>query len=408
MTMVSLHRSLRFFLLTIAGLLLLAACGGENEDITPPAITLETSIPSPTKDPLSTPLPVQATVDDPDATVTLSATPNSIITIPDPFFVFPNVNFDLHDLAEGANTVTITATDSRGNMNSKSFSVILDTAPPILLLGPYSNLTSETSVTIGGTAEANLKSLTLDLPPDVTDTPAVNLDAGFTWEYQLDNLQEGLNSVIVTAIDQADNKTTKNIDITFNSAVPWVTIDSINNSLKPAVQKSEVNLSGKFKAGSTVNVMPGDPVVTYLGGTWQATISGLTKGVVTPVTVTATDSLGNVGTATVDLIYNTAPKVVQPTVPKANDTNVSVNTDIKATFDQPVLNVENSFKVRDNSGTAEPGSVKYDPTTLTATFTPTQALDHSRTYTATLSNTITNMVGTKLSSISWSFTTSRP
>lgn len=421
MTQKSLYRTLRFFLLAAAGLSLLTACGGGNEDITAPGITLSPNqIESPTHQtypsdtgPL---LPVQLTVDDPQATVTLSTTPASILQ-PTPVLTPPDISFTLANLVEGANIVTITAEDPTGNINTFSFSIVVDNTPPILLLGPVSTVTPDTTQTIGAVSEAGLasSSVTVDTKATVTAISPPT-DTFYTLEYSLENLLPGDNAVTVTATDAADNSTTTTVNILNDDQVTAVAIDPLN----PAPTKSTVDLTGTAPDGATVNVTAVDTVTNApvtvtpasqqsVGGVWMSTVSGLVKGDDTRVTVTAgsADTAGNVGTAITDLFYNTAPKVVSRD-PKANKTDVSPNSSISVTFNQPVLNTQTAFRLVDSANKPIPVTVVYpDPNRNpnTATYTPSTTLSTNATYTASLSNQLTNTVGTKLSATSWSFTT---
>jgi hypothetical protein len=411
------YRALRFFLLAAAGLSLLTACGGASEDTSAPAVTLDTKIQSPTHEtyPSDTGpvLPVDVTVDDPQATVTLATTPASILQ-PDPALTPPDISFSLANLQEGSNIVTITAEDQRGNINTFSFSIVVDTIPPILLLGPVSTVTSSTTQTIGAISEADLKSssATVDTGATATEiTPPT--DTFYTLEWALDNLQSGNNLFTVTATDNAENSTTKTVNILVDPDVQPVTI----NPTSPAPTKSTVDLTGTAPDGATVNVTAVDTVTNtpvtvtplnpeVVAGAWEASVSGLVKGDDTLVTVTAgsPDAAGNVGTAIVDLIYNTAPKVTDRS-PSANKTNVSTNTSITATFDQPVLNTATAFRLVDSANNVVQVTTSYDDSTNTATYKPSTPLLNNVTYTASLSNQVTNTVGTKLSATSWNFTT---
>jgi hypothetical protein len=101
----------------------------------------------------------------------------------------------------------------------------------------------------------------------------------------------------------------------------------------------------------------------------------------------------------------TAP-TVESTSPQDGATNVAIDIGaITATFSEPVKGVDqNSFKVNDGDDNIG-GSVSLSSDGLVATFSPTSALQYSRTYTATLATTITDLANNALTATDWSFTT---
>lgn len=102
---------------------------------------------------------------------------------------------------------------------------------------------------------------------------------------------------------------------------------------------------------------------------------------------------------------NTAP-TVESTSPQNGATNVAIDIGaITATFSEPVQGIdENSFRVNDGDDNVG-GSVSLSSDGLAATFSPTSDLQYSRTYTATLAATITDLANNALTATDWSFTT---
>jgi hypothetical protein len=103
------------------------------------------------------------------------------------------------------------------------------------------------------------------------------------------------------------------------------------------------------------------------------------------------------------------PPVVVSTTPPANDTNVSVNTTVKAVFDRDMTAstiTTSSFTLTPQLGNAVAATVTYDAASDTATLTPSAPLDPSRQYTATLTTAVKGGDGTALAAAkTWSFTT---
>ncbi len=103
----------------------------------------------------------------------------------------------------------------------------------------------------------------------------------------------------------------------------------------------------------------------------------------------------------------TTPPTVTSETPASNATEVSVSTTATATFNEAVQASTISFTLKNSSGTAVGGSVSYNSTTNTTTFTPSSALACNTTYTATVSAQSTSGVSVT-APFSWSFTTDPP
>jgi hypothetical protein len=111
----------------------------------------------------------------------------------------------------------------------------------------------------------------------------------------------------------------------------------------------------------------------------------------------------------VDVVYsqsagNTPPSVTTVS-PDAGSTGNAVSVAPSATFSQPVTPGTVSFTVTDASNNAVNGTVSFNAADTVATFTPSNSLSGSTTYTATVSGA-QNASGTPMASpFSWSFTT---
>jgi hypothetical protein len=102
----------------------------------------------------------------------------------------------------------------------------------------------------------------------------------------------------------------------------------------------------------------------------------------------------------------TAPKVVA-IAPARGSVGVDASTAISATFDQAVTGVSGStFKVTDVYGLTVSGTVSYDAPTRTARFMPAAPLESAISYKASLSSSIRNGMGTRMSNYSWTFAVS--
>ena len=111
------------------------------------------------------------------------------------------------------------------------------------------------------------------------------------------------------------------------------------------------------------------------------------------------------------VVIVTPPEIVS-TVPANAATNVPLNQAVSATFSEamnPLTITTGTFQVTGPGATVVAGTVSYDAIDFIATFKPTAPLTASTTYTATVTNGVTNLAGTPLGSSGatnpWTFTT---
>jgi O-glycosyl hydrolase len=117
---------------------------------------------------------------------------------------------------------------------------------------------------------------------------------------------------------------------------------------------------------------------------------------------------GGSGAGTTNPPSGTAPTVTS-TTPANNATGVPVGTAISATFSR-AMNISTvtsaAFTLTATGGSAVAGTVSYNASTLTATFTPSASLAYNTQYTASLTASATASDGAAMSaSYSWLFTT---
>ncbi|PRF70567.1 hypothetical protein C6Q09_12865 [Burkholderia multivorans] len=210
-------------------------------------------------------------------------------------------------LGEGAHSLTVTATDSSGNVSTPStaFDLTVDTTAPA---APAVNATDGTS--LSGAAEAGA-TIQIDTNGDGTPDATVTADASGTWTYTPSAPLPVGTQIGVTASDAAGNTSpsasvTVTGDVTAPAApvIAGVTDDvgSVTGALVSGGSTDDTTptLSGTAEAGSTINVYDG---TTLLGtttadasGNWTFTpTTGLSDGA-HALTVTATDGSGNVST----------------------------------------------------------------------------------------------------------------
>jgi hypothetical protein len=239
-------------------------------------------------------------------------------------------------LAQGAHTVTATATDAAGNTSTSSAArnFIVDTVAPAapVLTAPAAFVNTVTP-TISGTAEAG-STVTVTVDGAVVGT--VTASASGAWSYTLASaLAQGAHTAAATATDAVGNTSV-------SSAVRSFTVDTVApiapvltgpaalvNSATPAI-------TGTAEAGSTVTVtLDGTAVGTVTAnasGVWSFTpASPLAQGAHT-ASASSTDAAGNTSASsaprsfTVDSVAPVAPVLTAPVGAVATTTPVISGT----------------------------------------------------------------------------------
>ncbi|TBU87362.1 DUF4347 domain-containing protein [Phytopseudomonas dryadis] len=233
--------------------------------------------------------------------------------------------------ANGANPVSVTATDAAGNVSATaSQTLIIDTTAPTAPAVTSPALTNSTTPLLSGTAETG-STVTVSIGGATYTTVA----SGGAWSLDLASATpvagslaldvNGANPVSVTSTDAAGNTSsaaTQTLIIdTAAPTAPTVTSPALSNSTTPL-------LSGTAETGSSVTVSIGGATYTTVtsGGAWSLDLASATPvaGVLAldtnganPVSVTATDAAGNVSATASQtlLIDTTAPATPAVTSP---------------------------------------------------------------------------------------------
>lgn len=205
---------------------------------------------------------------------------------------------------------------------------------------------------------------------------------------------------------------------TILSIVPAMNASSIAVSTKASATFSET-MDATSISSSTFTLKQGSAsvpgIVTYSGTTASFTPSvALAGSTVYTATITtgAKDLSGNPLAANYTWSFTTAvpSDVTPPTIisvtPANNGTSVSLNSNAKAVFSEPInasTITAATFTMKQGT-TVVAGSVAYSGTT--ATFTPSAALAGNLIYTCTISTGVKDITGNSMAlTYSWSFTT---
>jgi hypothetical protein len=189
-------------------------------------------------------------------------------------------------LDEGRNTIVIIATDINGNKMSKIVMATLDTTIPVVSVDtpPGEWWTGSPTVTIEGSKEPGTK-IFVD-----TERPEFFTFDTFSVEVDLD---EGLNSFAIIAIDGSMNQWSTTVIIYRDSTPPVLTV----NALPLYTKQPSIVIAGAVDDPDATVSVNGQAIV--LTGTAFAHTISLTEGPNT-FTVEAVDELGNIADPVTD------------------------------------------------------------------------------------------------------------
>ena len=129
-------------------------------------------------------------------------------------------------LGDGAHTITVNVSDNDGNAaNTVIRSITVDTTPPTLdVTSPQDNLvTNKTALTVSGTTSGVTSGpVIITIKLNQVDQGAVTVESSGTWSKAV-TLQEGENTIVVTATDRAGKTTAITRTVTLNTTAPKIT-----------------------------------------------------------------------------------------------------------------------------------------------------------------------------------------
>ncbi len=258
-------------------------------------------------------------------------------------------------LANGAHSLTATATDAAGNNGTASaaLSVTVDTTAPVApSIASFSTdsgtvgdgITNDNTLTLTGTAEANS---TVKVFDGATLLGSVSASGTGTWTYTTAALANGAHSLTATATDAAGNTGTASaalsvtVDTTAPIAPSIASFSTDSGTVGDGITNDNtLTLTGTAEANSTVKVFDGATLlgsVTASGtGAWTYTTAALANGAHS-LTATATDAAGNTGTAstalgvTIDTTAPTTPSITSNAIVNLNDVALTGTAEANST-----------------------------------------------------------------------------
>ena len=364
-----------------------------------------------------------------------TATANSLVTIYDGNTAIGSAttnaqgvwSFTTETLDDGAHTLTITVTDTAGNVSPASsvFTVNVDTETPDVAQGVTVNnnegstlvpivadgFTNDTTPQLTGSAEAGSIVRIYDGAGEIG---SVLVGSSGNWSFTTATLDQGEHNLSVTVTDAAGNTSANSPTLTFtvDSEVPdaaeGLTLANNNSGTDvPITSGSTTNdstpvLRGTAEANSTIIISDGNTVLGTViadgSGDWSYSPT-LTDGTHN-LSVVVQDAAGNTS-AISDVVTVTIDTVAPPSV-----TNLVLTNNLDG-----AINIPNGGLTNDNtpvlSGNGEVGSIItisdasgiLGSTTVitggTWSFTPTTALgDGSHTFSVSASDAAGNVSGT--------------
>ncbi len=278
-------------------------CGGLNGgttaicsaaiDITGPALVVSTLAGGAITN--NATLNISGTVSDTSGVNSLTIN-NVIVTVSNGGFSYPVT------LQAGKNIITIIAADTLGNVTTDIRTITLDqTAPTLTIAVPADNSkTAQGVATISGTINETstiIVSVNSGAPQSASIT-------GTSFSASI-NLAGGINSITIKATDPAGNQATAVRTVTYDNGNPTVVITNPGQDITTAQKSITIGgtVSDTFTSVSVAvafNNQTFTPTVTNGDFSQQLTIPA--EGT-WPVTVTATNEVGNMATATRNFIY---------------------------------------------------------------------------------------------------------
>ncbi|ADU70507.1 Ig-like domain repeat protein [Pantoea sp. At-9b] len=335
---------------------------GNVSGTTSATITVDTVAPAAstlviTNDVTNTVVPSGGSTNDTTPTLSGTAEVGSKVTIYDGSTVLGTLtvggagtwSFTTATLSNGTHPLSVTVTDAAGNVSgTTSASVIIDTVAPAAVAGltasnnngsspvaiANNGITNDSTPLLSGTAEAGAKISIYDGSTLLGTTTAGSNGA---WSFVTSTLSNATHTLNVTATDAAGNVSpTASVTITVDTVAPTAsTLTITNDSVTPNVtvpnggstKDNTPVLSGTAEVGSRVTIYDGATILGSLtvgaSGSWSFTTATLTDGS-HPLSVTVTDTAGNVSATTSATVIIDTVAPVAPTGLAVNDAGTTL------------------------------------------------------------------------------------
>lgn len=215
-------------------------------------------------------------------------------------------------LAEGSNTLTVTATDRAGNRTTSTINVNLDSTPPAApLLNAQATPTRTGTTVVSGQAEANAQVKLFN-----NGQPVASLKADENGLFAVPNvtLAEGNNPFTAQAVDAAGNASPLSAPLTvvLDTKAPVITVTAPQPGA--VISAAQVTIKGSVDEALAALTINGASTPLSAGAlTFEYTMP-LAAGENSAL-ITATDLAGNVATTTFTIQRDSTPPKVVITTP---------------------------------------------------------------------------------------------
>jgi hypothetical protein len=221
-------------------------------------------------------------------------------------------------LVEGSNRLEVRSSDAAGNFNNTTVTVLLDTVPPALrVASPAARyLTNVPLLRIYGDTDGSAV-----LAGDVNATVQ---DGRFTVDFPL---AEGINFIIVKALDEAGNSNATDLEVTLDTAPPFLRV--ITPAPGYVTNNPALTVTGITEPGALVTVNG------LAAANDNGTISvGLRlAGESYTVSVKAVDGAGNIAYVNRTVVLDQAPPALSISEPSGGLRTPNAKVTVKGTTD---------------------------------------------------------------------------
>ncbi|HEX7897447.1 MAG TPA: SBBP repeat-containing protein [Planctomycetota bacterium] len=237
-------------------------------------------------------------------------------------------------LTSGSNLIQVTSKDAAGNATTASITVVYDPAAPLIAItSPTTGIsiaTNSTPIVIGGTAQDDVGVAKVEW----TRSGALLPNTGFTlvntnpWSFSVD-LVPGENVFTVVATDGVGRTGTAFLTIVFDPTPPQVTVLIPTTDASYNTTQASINLSGvandnvSLQSVTWSNAATGGGIAPTQGvGAWSISSAPLIEGS-NLFTITATDSVNNIGTKQLNVVYDGTNPLIDIVLPDNSATVVT-------------------------------------------------------------------------------------
>jgi hypothetical protein len=224
-------------------------------------------------------------------------------------------------LTSGNNDIEITAEDAAGNTTTATITITYDPAAPIItIITPTTDLSYTTPLSptvLAGTASDDVGLLQVTWSTTAAVSPTTGTAMGTdNWSISDLPLAPGPNVITITAEDTVGRTGTARITLIYDPDAPTIVITVPTAEPTYMTTTSPLALAGSASDNIDVqtvtwaNATTGDSGAALGTGAWAIGSIPLIEGMNT-ITVTATDTVGNTGEATVVVTYDgTLPSIL--------------------------------------------------------------------------------------------------